>query len=123
MYDQIKRAGPELLIPPPPHLADLEAAPRLMRHEDDVRVDPHIIGDREKLRAKVDEDRELKVLERPGLRTSSTAARAEGDVGLEVAVVTVPPAMSDTYPVVSNGEDRDLEARERRDKVKEVRIL
>ncbi|XP_044261687.1 mannosyl-oligosaccharide alpha-1,2-mannosidase IA-like isoform X1 [Tribolium madens] len=124
MYDQIKRAGPELLIPPPPHLAD--EAPRLLRHEDDVRVDPHVIGDREKLRAKVDEDRELKVLERPGLRSSSTAARPEakeevGDVPQEAqAVVTVPPAMSDWYPVVNNGEDRDVEARERRNKVKEM---
>ncbi|KYB24855.1 mannosyl-oligosaccharide alpha-1,2-mannosidase IA isoform X1 [Tribolium castaneum] len=123
MYDQIKRAGPELLIPPPPHLD--EEAPRLLRHEDDVRVDPHVIGDREKLRAKVDEDRELKVLERPGLRSSSTAARPEakedvGDVPQEAAVVTVPPAMSDWYPVVSNGEDRDEEARERRKKVKEM---
>ncbi|RZB38857.1 hypothetical protein BDFB_013443 [Asbolus verrucosus] len=131
MYDQIKRAGPELLIPPPPHLEDSREAPRLMRHEDDVRADPHLLDDRQKLRAKIEQDGELKVLERPGVRRSSSTARPDqpdenaaredvGDIPQEAGVVTVPPAISDRYPVVSNGEDKDPAARERRSKVKEV---
>lgn len=135
VYDQIKRAGPDLLIPPPPHLEDSREAPRLLRHDDEARVDPHVIDDREKLRVKIEQDGELKVLERPGqLRTSSTAARpqvnqVDENVGREDVgdlpqdthlVVTVPPAHSEHYPLISNGEDGDPVTRERRNKVKEV---
>lgn len=138
VYDQIKRAGPELLIPPPPQLEDSREPQRLLRHEDDVQVDPHIIGDRAKLKAKIDEDRELKVLERPRLgrvRTSSAASKPNnqgdengaredvGDIPQESRIVTVPPAISDRYPLVTHGEDKDPSARERRNKVKEVRFL
>lgn len=130
VYDQIKRAGPELLIPPPPHLEDSREAPKLKRHEEDLRADPHVIGDREKLRAKIEQDGELKVLERPdvGLKRASSTARQAVDenVGAEdlggPEVVTVPPASSDRYPLTVGGEDGDPTARERRDKVKEVRL-
>lgn len=52
VYDQIKRSGPDLLIPPPPQLDDTQSkeAQRIFRHEDDAKNDPHIIGDREKLK-------------------------------------------------------------------------
>lgn len=139
VYDQIKRAGPELLIPPPPYLSDTKEAVRLVRHDDDsADVDPHIIDDREKLKAKIEQDGELKVLERPDMglqqKTSSTASKpnhnlpepnAAGDhvegVLQESRIVTVPPALSDHYPLISHGEDSDAVARERRNKVKEVR--
>lgn len=134
VYDQIKRAGPDLLIPPPPHLENSREAPRLLRHEDEFEVDPHLVGDRAKLRAKIEKDSELKVLERPDLHRpvkSSTPrqvniveqldenVKAE-DLGLETGIITVAPALSDHYPVVSAGEDQNSIARERRETVKEV---
>lgn len=133
VYDQIKRAAPELLIPPPPHLEDSRESPKLMRHDEDFRVDPHVIGDREKLKAKIEQDGELKVLERPDMgfqRTSSTARQpvvanqVDENVGAEdlggPEIVTVPPAPSDHFPLTIGGEDKDSTARERRDKVKEM---
>lgn len=141
VYDQIKRAGPELLIPPPPHMEEKDA-PKLIRHDDDTQLDPHVIGDREKLKAKIEQDGELKVLERPDIRpvqnnqkTSSTASKSDNfneldeNVGREIegvlvpqetSIVTVPPAFSDHYPDVNRGEDHDSLARERRNKIKEV---
>lgn len=141
VYDQIKRAGPELLIPPPPHLDEKETQ-KLLRHDDDTQYDPHVIGDRQKLREKIEQDGELKVLERPDIgpfqRPSSTASKSEiinqldENVGREIesvliaqetSIITVPPAPSDHYPDVNKGEDRDPLARERRNKVKEVSHL
>ncbi|KAJ8921862.1 hypothetical protein NQ315_008494 [Exocentrus adspersus] len=138
VYDQIKRAGPELLIPPPPHLEDSREAPKLMRHEKDFHADPHVIGDREKLKAKIEQDGELKVLERPDVglhdvrKASSTekqpvfANQVDENVGAEdmeaSGVVTVAPAPSDHYPLTVGGEDKDSVARERRDKVKEHNV-
>lgn len=137
VYDHLKRAGPELLIPPPPHLDDKDSSQKLLRHDND---DTHVIGDRQKLREKIEQDGELKVLERPDIgpfqKTSSTASKAEiinqldENVGREIdgiaggfdsfAIVTVPPALSDHYPDVNKGEDHDPIARERRNKVREV---
>lgn len=143
VYDQIKRAGPELLIPPPPYLSDSKESLRLMRHDDDSGdLDPHVLDDREKLKAKIDLDGELKVLERPDMglqqKTSSTASKPNvnlpepnaggGDlvdegVPQESRIVTVPPALSDHYPLVTRGEDSDPVTKERRNKVKEVRRI
>lgn len=136
VYDQIKKAGPELLIPPPPALSDTKDSLKLRRHDDDSEIDPHVIDDREKLKAKIEQDGELKVLERPDMglqqKTSSTASKPNNNlndqnVGAEVddeflqeRVVTVPPAHSDHYPLTTHGEDKDPVARERRNKVKQV---
>lgn len=133
VYDQFKRAGPELLIPPPPHLDDSkEGGIRIMRHEDSARLDPHLVDDREKLRAKIDQDSDLKVLERPDTnfrpRASSTATNGghkdengnDSQNGNGGDIVTVPPAHRDRYPLISGGTDKDPLARERRDKVKEM---
>lgn len=138
MYDQIKRSAPELLIPVPPVLEDSREPQKLFRHEGDAKSDPHLLDDREKLKAKIEQDRELKVLERPAVdvRTSSTAASrvvrdqvennddgAKGNGQREdrgLAVVTVPPAVSDHYPSITGGEDKDSVVKERRNKVKEV---
>ncbi|XP_072387940.1 mannosyl-oligosaccharide 1,2-alpha-mannosidase IA-like isoform X1 [Diabrotica undecimpunctata] len=126
VYDQIKRAGPDLLIPPPP-LENIGEAPKLLRHEDDIKEDPHVIGDRAKLKAKIEQDGDLKVLERPDidrLKTSSTAKQIS-----EIKVVegfgdqlqkTVPAAHSNHYPLLEGGEDEEQEARFRREKVKEM---
>lgn len=138
VYDQIKRAGPDLLIPPPPQLEDTREAQRFLRHEEDAKDDPHIIGDREKLKAKIDEDRELKVLERPDeavvipKRSSSPSGDPlnappadkepanQIDEILGADAITVPAAVAQSYPLRQGGEDREASVREKRDKVKEM---
>lgn len=140
VYRHMQKAGPELLIPAPPFLNEQHEAQRLIRHGED-KVDPHVIDDRNKLAAKIEQDSELKVLERPNMdigkvpQTSSTAGKVEqvlqenqdGDGAHSEAqqqagvIVTVPPAQSDHYPLVTGGEDKDTVSRERREKVKEVR--
>lgn len=52
IYDQIKQVGPELLIPPPPQLEDSQEALPIIRHEGEAKDDPHVIGDREKLKVR-----------------------------------------------------------------------
>ncbi|CAG9863645.1 unnamed protein product [Phyllotreta striolata] len=126
VYDSIKRAGPELLIPPPP-IDDVKEAPKLLRHEEDFKVDPHLVGDRAKLKAKIEQDNELKVLERPDIGKPKTSSTTKKDLfepikGVEdfKDAVTVPPSFSGSYPLISGGEDDTALARERRDKVKEM---
>lgn len=137
VYDQFKRAGPELLIPPPPHLEETREAPRLLRHEQDFGMDPHLVGDRAKLKAKIEKDTELKVLERPDVRkpqVSSTPRQMRippqldenvkvENVELDTAIITVPPALSDHYPLITGGEDQNEIAKERRETVKQVIFL
>ncbi|XP_050313320.1 mannosyl-oligosaccharide 1,2-alpha-mannosidase IA [Anthonomus grandis grandis] len=138
VYDHIKRAGPDLLIPPPPQLEDTREAQKFIRHEEDAKDDPHIIGDREKLRAKIEEDSDLKVLERPDeaiivpRRISTGDAPPKDQDNLEdrnvnqldevlgPEIVTVPPAAAQSYPIRQGGEDREASVREKRDKVKEM---
>lgn len=128
VYDHFKRAAPELLIPPPP-LDNSREAPKLLRHEMDTQgEDPHLVGDREKFRAKIEQDSELKVLERPDIgrfyrRTSTPSNQGKQGYAHESGIVTIPPASSDHYPLVINGEDSDPVIRERRNKIKEVSTL
>lgn len=135
----MQKAGPELLIPAPPYLNEQSDNQRLIRHGED-KVDPHVIDDRNKLFAKIEQDAELKVLERPNLdvgkalsSSSSTSPRMiehpinnEAVNSAELApqsapIVTVPPAPSDHYPLIIGGDDKDAKTRERRAKIKEVR--
>lgn len=120
VYEQLKKAGSDFLLPPPPPLGDFKES-KIVRHDDDTLEDPHVVDDREKLKAKIDQDGDLKVLERPdmGLR-KSTSSTARPRVLQEDEIFTVPPAPSDHYPLISHGEARDPVARERRNKVKEV---
>lgn len=144
VYQHMQKAGPELLIPAPPHLDDLDV-PNLIRHDDHKLLDPHFLEDRDRLQAKIEEDQALKVLERPNIDfplkpSSSLAPKENGLLDLPIVdnvdnaigeqidddildsypIVTVPPAPSNHYPDVNRGEDKDPVARERRDKVKEV---
>lgn len=120
VYEQLKKAGSEFLLPPPPPLGDSKES-KIIRHDDDTLEDPHVVDDREKLKAKIEQDGELKVLERPdlGLR-KSTSSTSRPKLLQENEILTIPPAPSDHYPLVINGEDRDPIIRKRRNKVKEV---
>lgn len=139
VYQHMQKAGPELLIPAPPYLNEQSESQRLIRH-DDEKIDPHLIDDRNKLFAKIEQDSDLKVLERPNMdigivqhqSSSSTSAKVEqvihenrGDVQSENVpqanpIVTVAPALSDHYPLITGGADKDPVVRERREKIKEV---
>lgn len=121
VYDQFRKAGPEFLIPPPPLLEETQG---VARHDLDTQLDPHVLDDREKLRAKIEQDTDLKVLEKPELNTRTSSTSRSDRVGdLVRDVITVPPAYSDHYPGISHGEDPDPKVRERRDKIKEVSRL
>lgn len=139
VYQHMQKAGPELLIPAPPYLHDQSDSQRLIRH-DEEKIGPHVIDDRNKLFAKIEQDAELKVLERPNMEigkvqqvSSSTASKVEqvinenkqsfdhSDFAAQVPpIVTVPPAQSDHYPLITGGADRSSDVKEKREKVKEV---
>lgn len=75
--------------------------------------------------AKIDEEyQQQKTLEKPEVNGESRV-RASSSSSLLVhrkndVLETVPPAPADKLPLTVGGEDKDLVARERRDKVKEV---
>lgn len=125
VYDQIKRAGPELLIPPPP-LENSREAPRILRHEGEINFgeDPHLLDDKEKFRAKIEQDIDLKVLERPDIgrfyKKTSTTSKIRSLKDDLFGIITVPPVFSDRYPLITNGEDQDSVAQDRRNKVREM---
>lgn len=93
--------------------------------------------------AKIEEDRELKVLERPDQaivvpkRSSSSIGSSSGEPPLNApgglnepinqideilgpGAVTVPAAPAQSYPLRQGGEDREASVRDKRDKIKEV---
>ncbi|XP_046991848.1 mannosyl-oligosaccharide alpha-1,2-mannosidase IA-like, partial [Schistocerca americana] len=144
VYKHMQKAGPELLIPAPPHADDVSELPgggKIIRHGDLGQQDPHRSEDRAKLQAKIEEAEEQdkmrnqKVLERPdifvepvvsvsaALKTNKPVENVieENAAQKEQKIVTIPPAPSDRYPATFGGEDADPIARERRNKVKEVR--
>lgn len=143
VYRHMQKAGPELLIPAPPHGEEISESGKLslLRHNAESHQDPHRLEDRAKLLAKIEEEdkKNQKVLERPDViedsvnKVSSSTKTGEllkpavenvGDMA-EIApkVQTVPPMESDHYPVIFGGEDKDPTARIRRDKIKEVRTF
>ncbi|ENN73276.1 hypothetical protein YQE_10106, partial [Dendroctonus ponderosae] len=87
-------------------------------------------------KAKIDEDRELKVLERPDQADQVANQSSTGNPPLNAPDglnepmnqideivsalgITVPPAAANHYPLRQGGEDREESVREKRDKVKE----
>lgn len=144
VYRHMQKAGPELLIPAPPHGEEASESSgklslALIRHNVESQQDPHRMEDRAKLLAKIEEEdrKNQKVLERPDIGDSinkpseSSSTKAEEPIKqmienvvdmaeLAQQIHTVPPLESDHYPVVFGGEDKDPTARIRRDKVKEV---
>nr|XP_022909188.1 mannosyl-oligosaccharide 1,2-alpha-mannosidase IB-like [Onthophagus taurus] len=122
VYDQIKRAGPEFLLPPPPPMDESPRGLGLVRHNRDSQMDldPHVLDDREKLRAKIESDGDLKVLERPDVRRSnSQEIKGRGIREDQIGDVLLQGFTNSPY-IIRGGEDSDRTARERRNKVKEV---
>lgn len=146
LLKSIQNAGPELLIPAPPHGEEVSDFPGklvhgVLRHSVESHQDPHRLEDRAKLLAKINEEEksgDKTWLEKPVVLKNSVSVtqttKTVGDTGIKPVSLgqvdgaqlavnllqTVPPLESDHYPVIYGGEDKDPTARVRRDKVKEV---
>ncbi|XP_072744987.1 mannosyl-oligosaccharide alpha-1,2-mannosidase IA-like isoform X2 [Anoplolepis gracilipes] len=137
VYQRMQKAGPELLLPVPPRASGdgkdshspagghPNAVP--LGHEDSHHQDVHLIEDKQKLQAKIDEEyQQQKTLEKPDMGESRVRTSSSSSLIVhkeETILVTVPPAPADKLPLTIGGEDKDRIARERRDKVKEVSII
>ncbi|XP_015431671.1 PREDICTED: mannosyl-oligosaccharide 1,2-alpha-mannosidase IB-like [Dufourea novaeangliae] len=131
VYQHMQKAGPELLIPAPPRMqvglkgpvAHPNAVP--VGHEGADHQDVHLLEDKQKLQAKIDEEyQQQKTLEKPEVNGGDTRVRVSSSSSLAVhrkddVLETVPPAPADKLPLTVGGEDKDPIARERRDRVKE----
>ncbi|XP_042230431.1 mannosyl-oligosaccharide alpha-1,2-mannosidase IA-like [Homarus americanus] len=142
VYKQMQKAGPELILPPPPPQSGEEGAIR--KHEGLYHIvvdhnDIHLSDDKQRLMEKINNDEELRhmrVIEKPVVLTvSSTVANKGNQIvgqvdesvrvqnGNEVELEKSGLSGGDgknPLPVVQGGEDRDPVARQRRDKVKEM---
>ncbi|XP_012276680.1 mannosyl-oligosaccharide 1,2-alpha-mannosidase IA isoform X1 [Orussus abietinus] len=130
VYQRMQKAGPDLLIPAPPRAlpalpADDAIPVALGHHADPRRPDDHVIRDKQKLQAKIDEEyQHQKTLEKPEVarevkvQTSSSPSVIGHRQG--VTFETVPPAPAVKLPLAVGGEDKDPVARQRRDKVREM---
>ncbi|XP_045619329.1 mannosyl-oligosaccharide 1,2-alpha-mannosidase IA [Procambarus clarkii] len=139
VYKQMQKAGPELILPPPPPLSGEEGAVRKhegVYHNLVEHNDVHLSDDKQRLMEKINSDdelRHLRVIEKPVVLTvSSTAAskvnpiveqvdesaRVQGGSGVEAEKAGL--QVKKSLPVVQAGEDADPVARQRREKIKEM---
>ncbi|KAL4708310.1 hypothetical protein ACJJTC_007716 [Scirpophaga incertulas] len=95
VYKRIQKAGPELLMPPPLAQNDVGDFPvvGIVRHGEEGD-DPHIVEDRNRLRAKIEEDMGMKVLERPQFEAAPSVSSSKGP--------SKPPVDAIEEPVVGN---------------------
>ncbi|KOB68743.1 Alpha 1,2-mannosidase, partial [Operophtera brumata] len=95
VYKRIQKAGPELLMPPPLSDNNVGDFPivGIVRHGEEGD-DPHIVEDRNRLKAKIDEDMGMKVLERPQFDKVPSISSSKGP--------SKPPVDAIEEPVVGN---------------------
>ncbi|XP_041970790.1 mannosyl-oligosaccharide alpha-1,2-mannosidase IA [Aricia agestis] len=93
VYKRIQKAGPELLMPPPLAQNDVGEFPvvGIVRHGEEGD-DPHVIEDRNRLRAKIDEDMGMKVLERPQFDVAPSVSSSKGPSKPPVDAIEEPAA-------------------------------
>ncbi|XP_077259070.1 mannosyl-oligosaccharide alpha-1,2-mannosidase IA-like [Temnothorax americanus] len=138
VYQSMQKAGPELLLPVPPRasadgdgledsrLSAMIGHPNAVPpgHEGRDHQDVHLLEDRQKLQAKIDEEyQQQKTLEKPDMGESRVRTSSSSSLIVhkeETILVTVPPAPADKLPLIVGGEDKDHIARQRRDKVREM---
>lgn len=91
VYKRIQKAGPELLMPPPLAQNDVGDFPvvGIVRHREEGD-DPHVIEDRNRLRAKIDEDMGMKVLERPNFDVAPSISSSKGPSKAPVNAIEEP---------------------------------
>ncbi|KAI8424123.1 hypothetical protein MSG28_002723 [Choristoneura fumiferana] len=138
VYKRIQKAGPELLMPPPLAQNELGDFPvvGIARHGEGD--DPHIVEDRNRLRAKIEEDMGMKVLERPQFDVVPSISSSKGPskppvdaieepvAGNNAASKNVSPSGpkakgSDQYTVVALGPNADPDVKQKLGVVKERR--
>lgn len=118
VYKQIQKAGPEIFIPAPP------LAPHGLNSKED---DPHLIGDREKLQAKIKEELG-EILDRPEIAEVSKISSSSNNPNLRnnnnyesQQSNGIGNQLQTENPIFHpNGEDHDLDIRIKRNKIKEV---
>ncbi|KAL0126367.1 hypothetical protein PUN28_005037 [Cardiocondyla obscurior] len=134
VYQTMQKAGPELLLPVPPRASSDSKDPRSAAfghpnavppgHEGSDHQDVHLLEDKLKLQAKIDEEyQQQKTLEKPDMGESRVHTSSSSSLIVhreEMILVTVPPAPADKLPLIVGGEDKDPIARKQRDKVKEM---
>ncbi|XP_037978028.2 mannosyl-oligosaccharide alpha-1,2-mannosidase IA [Plutella xylostella] len=79
VYKRIQKAGPDLLIPSPLAQNEVGDYPMVGIHRHgNVGSDPHLIEDKNRLRAKIEEDMGMKVLERPQFEVAPSVSSSRG---------------------------------------------
>ncbi|XP_021200614.3 mannosyl-oligosaccharide alpha-1,2-mannosidase IA isoform X1 [Helicoverpa armigera] len=93
VYKRIQKAGPELLMPPPLAQNDVGEFPvvGMVRHGEEGD-DPHVVEDRNRLRAKIEEDMGMKVLERPQFDVAPSVSSSRGPSKPPVDAIEEPAA-------------------------------
>ncbi|CAH2265558.1 jg10092 [Pararge aegeria aegeria] len=141
VYKRIQKAGPELLMPPPLAQNEVGDFPvvGIARHGEEGD-DPHVVEDRNRLRAKIDEDMGMKVLERPQFDVAPSGSSSKGPskppvdaieepaLGNNAANKNVSPfdrkvdSSVQKYVLPALDPSADIEIRHKRDTVKEVSL-
>lgn len=139
VYKRIQKAGPELLMPPPLAQNEIGDFPvvGIARHGEGGD-DPHVVEDRNRLQAKIDEDMGMKVLERPQFDVAPSGSSSRGPskppvdaieepaLGNNAANKNVSPSNQKVdssvqkYVIPALDPGTDVDVRHKRDTVKEV---
>lgn len=138
VYKKFQNAGPEIFIPAPPvarhrHGIDSNGMNAGAGHAGAAGLgsasadeDRHIVGDRDRLNAKIQGEWETgaDILEKPEAKPSSNEAPLMNPPSPENAMHPADVTASTTsyMNALPNGEDSDPLARERRNKIKEVSL-
>lgn len=137
VYKRIQKAGPELLMPPPLAQNDVGDFPVVgIVHHGEEGDDPHIVEDRNRLRAKIEEDMGMKVLERPQFDVAPSASSSKGPSKPPVDAIEEPAvngagkgvsppgakaeASNNKYVAVALAPGADPEIKHKLDTVKQV---
>lgn len=106
VYKRIQKAGPDLLMPSPLAQNNAGNFPVLgMDHHGSNGNDPHVIEDRNRLKAKIDEEMGMKVLERPQF-DGEVAQSSSGKPGKDPVEEVVNPAPKAVSKSVAPSEPR-----------------
>lgn len=111
VYKQIQKAGPDIFIPAPP------IAPHGLNSNEE---DPHVMGDRAKLQAKIQEELG-DIFDKPEIAKNNNEEPQQPPIAGPPVKATVDQHTPVLLKV--NGEDPDPEVRKKRDKVKEMMQL
>ena len=129
VYKQMQNVGPELILPPPPRRGD-DGSFQMNRgiHKHNKNINDIHEMDKIRLRQKIESDNDIKrVLEKPAIKKNEKKIDLSGHPDDSENVKNLSnnggednrdPSLS--HPIIQDGQDDDLDTRNRRDKVKEV---